>query len=89
MSDQASSGSPVLLGDEIDRADEEFEAFLLELLSDWQVSIPELGTIVAKSIPHVMLTSNGTRELSDALRLWKWDYRVMETVGHSVCMRKI
>lgn len=59
---------PVLLVDEIDRADEEFEAFLLELLSDWQVSIPELGTIVAKSIPHVMLTSNGTRELSDALR---------------------
>lgn len=59
---------PVLLVDEIDRADEEFEAFLLELLSDWQVSIPELGTIVAKSIPHVVLTSNGTRELSDALR---------------------
>lgn len=60
--------SPVLLIDEIDRADEEFEAFLLELLSDWQVSIPELGTIAAVSIPHVVLTSNGTRELSDALR---------------------
>jgi MoxR-like ATPase len=60
--------SPVLLIDEIDRADEEFEAFLLELLSDWQVSIPELGTIAATSIPHVVLTSNGTRELSDALR---------------------
>jgi len=59
---------PVLLVDEIDRADEEFEAFLLELLSDWQVSIPELGTITAKAIPHVALTSNGTRELSDALR---------------------
>ncbi|MBE1207518.1 MULTISPECIES: AAA family ATPase [Phyllobacteriaceae] len=59
---------PVLLIDEVDRADEEFEAFLLELLSDWQVSIPELGTVEAKSIPHVVLTSNGTRELSDALR---------------------
>ena len=59
---------PVLLIDEIDRADEEFEAFLLELLSDFQVSIPELGTIVARSIPRVVLTSNGTRELSDALR---------------------
>ena len=60
--------SPVLLVDEVDRADEEFEAFLLELLSDFQVSIPELGTIKAVSIPHVVLTSNGTRELSDALR---------------------
>src|ERR1700744_5807659 len=59
---------PVLLIDEIDRADDEFEAFLLELLSDFQVSIPELGTIKAVTIPHVVLTSNGTRELSDALR---------------------
>jgi MoxR-like ATPase len=59
---------PVLLIDEVDRADEEFEAFLLELLSDFQVSIPELGTIKAVSIPRVVLTSNGTRELSDALR---------------------
>src|SRR5712691_1214338 len=59
---------PVLLIDEIDRADDEFEAFLLELLSDFQVSIPELGTIAATTIPHVVLTSNGTRELSDALR---------------------
>jgi MoxR-like ATPase len=59
---------PVLLIDEIDRADEEFEAFLLELLSDFQVSIPELGTIKASSIPRVVLTSNNTRELSDALR---------------------
>jgi MoxR-like ATPase len=59
---------PVLLIDEIDRADEEFEAFLLELLSDFQVSIPELGVITATSIPRVVLTSNGTRELSDALR---------------------
>ena len=59
---------PVLLIDEIDRADEEFEAFLLELLSDFQVSIPELGTIKGVSIPRVVLTSNATRELSDALR---------------------
>ncbi len=59
---------PVLLIDEIDRADEEFEAFLLELLSDFQVSIPELGTVKATSIPRVVLTSNSTRELSDALR---------------------
>jgi MoxR-like ATPase len=59
---------PVLLIDEIDRADEEFEAFLLELLSEFQVSIPELGTIRASSIPRVVLTSNNTRELSDALR---------------------
>lgn len=59
---------PVLLIDEVDRADEEFEAFLLEILSDYQVSIPELGTVKAISIPRVVLTSNGTRELSDALR---------------------
>jgi MoxR-like ATPase len=58
----------VLLVDEVDRADEEFEAFLLEVLSDFQVSIPELGTVKAKSIPRVVLTSNATRELSDALR---------------------
>ena len=60
--------SPVLLIDEIDRADEEFEAYLLEILSDYQVSIPELGTITATSKPIVILTSNGTRDLSDALR---------------------
>jgi MoxR-like ATPase len=59
---------PVLLIDEIDRADEEFEAFLLEVLSDFQVTVPELGTIAATSRPYVLLTSNGTRELSDALR---------------------
>ena len=62
------TASPVLLIDEIDRADQEFEAFLLEILSDFQVSIPELGTVRAVTIPHVVLTSNGTRELSDALR---------------------
>jgi len=59
---------PVLLIDEIDRADEEFEAYLLEILSEFQVSIPELGTIKATSHPIVILTSNGTRDLSDALR---------------------
>ena len=58
----------VLLIDEIDKADEEFEAFLLELLSDMQVSIPEIGTIKAKSIPFVVLTSNRARPLSEALR---------------------
>jgi len=60
--------SPILLIDEIDRADEEFEAFLLEILSDYQVSIPELGTINSVTKPIVILTSNGTRDLSDALR---------------------
>lgn len=59
---------PILLIDEIDRADEEFEAFLLELLAEFQVTIPELGRISATSQPLVILTSNGTRELSDALR---------------------
>ena len=59
---------PVLLIDEIDRAEGEFEAHLLEILSDFQITIPELGTIAAKARPHVILTSNGTRELSDALR---------------------
>ncbi len=60
--------APVLLIDEIDRADEEFEAYLLEILSDFQISIPELGTINAVTRPIVILTSNGTRDLSDALR---------------------
>jgi MoxR-like ATPase len=59
---------PVLLIDEVDRADEAFEAFLLEVLAEWQVTIPELGTIRATHKPHVILTSNRTRELSDALR---------------------
>lgn len=58
----------VLLIDEVDRADEEFESFLLELLSEWQITIPEIGTIKAKSIPQVILTGNRTRELSEALR---------------------
>jgi MoxR-like ATPase len=60
--------SPVLLVDEVDRADEAFEAFLLEVLGEWQVTIPEIGTIHARHKPSVILTSNRTRELSDALR---------------------
>ncbi|MCI4671284.1 MAG: MoxR family ATPase [Bacteroidia bacterium] len=71
----STSKAPVLLIDEVDRADEEFEAFLLELLSAFQISIPELGTIKAIQKPHVILTSNRTRELSDALKrrcLYHW-----------------
>ena len=68
----------VLLIDEIDRADEAFEAFLLELLADYQITVPELGTLRARHVPQVILTSNGSRELSDALRrrcLYHWlDY---------------
>jgi len=68
----------VLLIDEIDRADEAFEAFLLEVLADYQITVPELGTLTARHVPLVLLTSNGTRELSDALRrrcLYHWlDY---------------
>ena len=60
--------SPVLLIDEVDRADEEFESFLLEVLSDWQISIPEIGTVKATHIPSVIVTSNRVRELSEALR---------------------
>jgi MoxR-like ATPase len=60
--------APVLLIDELDRADEEFESFLLELLSDWQITIPELGTLHAKEPPTVLLTSNRTREIHDALK---------------------
>ena len=59
---------PVLLIDEVDRADEAFEAFMLEVLAEWQITIPELGTIAARHRPYVVLTSNRTRELSDALR---------------------
>ena len=73
---------PVLLVDEIDRADEEFEAFLLEVLSDFQISIPELGTLAARRRPYVVLTSNRTRELHDALKrrcLYLWlDYPDVE-----------
>lgn len=71
----AATKAPVLLIDEVDRADEEFEAFLLELLSAFQISIPEMGTIKAIHKPFVVLTSNRTRELSDALKrrcLYHW-----------------
>jgi len=74
----AEDASPVLLIDEIDRADEAFEAFLLELLSDYQITIPEMGTVRAKHVPYVVLTSNRSRELGDALKrrcLYQWiDY---------------
>jgi MoxR-like ATPase len=79
---QAQESSPVLLIDEVDRADEAFEAFLLELLSDFQISIPELGTVRAQHVPLVILTSNRSRELSDALKrrcLYHWiDYPSLE-----------
>ena len=61
-------GNSILLIDELDRADEAFEAYLLEILSDWQISIPELGTIKAKTPPVVIITSNRTREIHDALK---------------------
>ncbi len=81
----------VLLIDEIDRADAEFEAFLLEVLSDFQVSVPEIGTIAAKHQPVVLLTSNNTRELSEALKrrcLYLFiDYPSMETEINIVRMR--
>ena len=74
--------APVLLVDEVDRSDEEFEAFLLEVLGDHQVTIPEIGTVRATHEPHVVLTSNRTRELSEALRrrcLYLWvDYPSLE-----------
>ncbi len=73
--DAAHDRSPVLLIDEVDRADQELEAFLLELLSDFQVTVPELGTIRAEHVPVVILTSNRTREIHDALKrrcLYYW-----------------
>lgn len=76
------NGAPVLLIDELDRADEEFEAFLLELLSDFQITVPELGTIKAEQPPVVIITSNRTREIHDALKrrcLYFWiDYPALE-----------
>ena len=84
--------APVLLVDEIDRSDEEFEAFLLEVLSDFQVTVPELGTIRAPERPHVILTSNRSRDLSDALRrrcLYLWiDYPAFEK-ELSIVRRKV
>lgn len=82
---------PILLIDELDRADEEFEAFLLELLSDWQISIPELGTIRASEPPIVIITSNRTREVHDALKrrcLFHWvDYPSLEKEQQIVAAR--
>jgi len=82
---------PILLIDEIDRADEEFEAFLLELLSDWQISIPELGTVRAVHPPTVIITSNRTREVHDALKrrcLFYWiDYPSLEKESEIVAAR--
>lgn len=82
---------PVLLIDEIDRADEEFESYLLELLSDFQITIPEIGTIIAKEPPIVVITSNRTREVHDALKrrcLYQWiDYPSFETEFQIVQMK--
>ena len=81
--DQPAGQVPVLLIDEIDRADEEFESFLLELLSDFQITIPEIGTVHALKPPVVVITSNRTREVHDALKrrcLYQWiDYPGFET----------
>ncbi|HMQ31824.1 MAG TPA: MoxR family ATPase [Chloroflexaceae bacterium] len=78
----SATSAPILLIDELDRADEEFEAFLLELLSDWQITIPELGTLRAVTPPTVIITSNRTREVHDALKrrcLFYWvDYPTLE-----------
>src|SRR5256885_6668610 len=80
--DPANTKAPVLLIDELDRSDEEFEAYLLELLSDFQITIPEIGTIKARETPVVIITSNRTREIHDALRrrcLYYWiDFPTLE-----------
>jgi MoxR-like ATPase len=82
VEESAAGRRPVLLIDEIDRADEEFEAYLLELLSDFQVTIPEIGTIAAGEPPVVVITSNRTREIHDALKrrcIYHWiDYPDLE-----------
>jgi MoxR-like ATPase len=88
----SAEGPPVLLIDELDRTDEAFEAFLLEILSDFQVTVPELGTIKAEEPPIVIITTNRTREIHDALKrrcLYHWvDYpdaqRELEIVGRKV-----
>jgi len=89
--EEHANGPPVLLIDEIDRADEPFEAFLLEILSDFQISIPELGTIKSKEPPVVVITSNRTREVHDALRrrcLYHWvDYPTQETESRIVALK--
>jgi MoxR-like ATPase len=83
---------PVLLIDELDRADEEFEAFLLELLSDFQVTIPEIGTIAAEHPPIVILTSNRTREIHDALKrrcIYHWIDYPSPALEASIVTRKV
>lgn len=90
--DVANTRAPVLLIDELDRSDEEFEAYLLELLSDFQITIPEIGTISAKEPPIVIITSNRTREIHDALRrrcLYYWiDFPTLEK-EYSIVMARM
>jgi MoxR-like ATPase len=90
--DPANGKAPVLLIDELDRSDEEFEAYLLELLSDFQITIPEIGTIQAKEPPFVIITSNRTREIHDALRrrcLYYWiDFPTVEK-EYSIVMARM
>lgn len=90
--DAANEKAPVLLIDELDRSDEEFEAYLLELLSDFQITIPEIGTISAKEPPIVIITSNRTREIHDALRrrcLYYWiDFPTLER-EYSIVMARM
>lgn len=90
--DAANQQAPVLLIDELDRSDEEFEAYLLELLSDFQITIPEIGTVSAKEPPIVVITSNRTREIHDALRrrcLYYWiDFPTLER-EYSIVMARM
>ncbi|MEO7021835.1 MAG: MoxR family ATPase [Ktedonobacteraceae bacterium] len=90
--DASNTKAPVLLIDELDRSDEEFEAYLLELLSDFQITIPEIGTISAKEPPIVIITSNRTREIHDALRrrcLYYWiDFPTLEK-EYSIVMARM
>src|SRR5579883_3396815 len=90
--DATNTQAPVLLIDELDRSDEEFEAYLLELLSDFQITIPEIGTISAKEPPIVVITSNRTREIHDALRrrcLYYWiDFPSLEK-EYSIVMARL
>ncbi len=90
--DPSNTQAPVLLIDELDRSDEEFEAYLLELLSDFQITIPEIGTIQAKEAPIVIITSNRTREIHDALRrrcLYFWiDFPTLEK-EYSIVLARI
>ena len=86
------NGAPVLLIDELDRADEAFEAFLLEMLSDWQITVPELGSIAATEPPVVIITSNRTREIHDALKrrcFYHWvDYPALD-IETAILARKV